>query len=288
MNLSRGEYIFNIDNDDAITPTALEELYTLAKKFDTDVVYCEKFYSADTNLKTLSLTSMQGNRNFVDKPILEPELLSERVNRILQCFFWVTPWSKFVRRDFLIEKKIFFPKIIRDDDIWTWHLLFRAKKFLRVPNVVYIWRKVENSITRIEKTPAQEITFWLNPVILGVNTLDGIMGKMDFFKKNLNYRYGILNFFVEISFFSLLKFSVKLSPFEIYDVIREKFSDALDKQAVLVPLLCTIISKNQQIFLAEKQNFNHFAVQAQNRIKELEGQLKFCQQQLAELRKENI
>ena len=52
MNLSRGEYITFVDADDAITKTALEELYTLAKKFNADVVACDNYYSMDENGKT--------------------------------------------------------------------------------------------------------------------------------------------------------------------------------------------------------------------------------------------
>lgn len=37
IRFSRGEYILFVDSDDAITPTALEELYPIAKKFDADV-----------------------------------------------------------------------------------------------------------------------------------------------------------------------------------------------------------------------------------------------------------
>ncbi|MBR0262196.1 MAG: glycosyltransferase family 2 protein [Selenomonadaceae bacterium] len=44
LNLSRGEYVIFMDSDDAVTPDALEKLYTTAKKFDADVVGCEKYY----------------------------------------------------------------------------------------------------------------------------------------------------------------------------------------------------------------------------------------------------
>ena len=45
MELSHGEYVFFMDDDDLLTKTALEEMYTLAKDFDADVVYTEKHYS---------------------------------------------------------------------------------------------------------------------------------------------------------------------------------------------------------------------------------------------------
>ncbi|MBR3747432.1 MAG: glycosyltransferase family 2 protein, partial [Selenomonadaceae bacterium] len=44
MMFSRGEYISFLDADDTITTTAFEELYSVAKKFDADVVACEKYY----------------------------------------------------------------------------------------------------------------------------------------------------------------------------------------------------------------------------------------------------
>ena len=44
LPFSRGEYLFFLDSDDFVTLTALEELYFLAKKFDADVVHCEKWY----------------------------------------------------------------------------------------------------------------------------------------------------------------------------------------------------------------------------------------------------
>ena len=44
VDLSRGEYLSILDNDDAITPTAFEKLYFVAKNFDADVVACEKYF----------------------------------------------------------------------------------------------------------------------------------------------------------------------------------------------------------------------------------------------------
>ncbi|MCR5834320.1 MAG: glycosyltransferase [Selenomonadaceae bacterium] len=136
--ISRGEYIYNMDNDDAIIPTALETMYNLAKEYDADVVYCEKFYGADSQLKNLYLTSRQPNKTFVDKPTLEPDSLAERTEKILKQFYWTPPWSKLIRRDLLVENEITLPNIIADDTLWTWDLLLSAKRFLRVPNAVYV------------------------------------------------------------------------------------------------------------------------------------------------------
>ena len=246
LNLSRGEYVFFMDNDDLLMPTALEEMYTLAKNYDAEVVYCEKHYVSDISLKNIRLaTSQQGN--LIEKPTFESDFLSERLDKIMKYMFVVMPWTKFIRRDFLIEHEIIFPDIIRDDDIWTWSLVFYAKKFLRVPNAVYIWRNVENSITRVEKTPAQEINFWLNPVICGVKILDKIMSRHEFFQKNPDSQYLMLGYFMEVSFTLLLEPSRELTPFEFYDAIREKFSDELGEQGALIPLMCSFINAQQRL-----------------------------------------
>ena len=82
LEISCGEYIFFMDNDDSIIPTALEELYTLAKSFEVDVVHCEKYYEAGDTANKLLPTSYR-KRVFVDKPAFEPESLPERINKVL-------------------------------------------------------------------------------------------------------------------------------------------------------------------------------------------------------------
>ncbi|MBE8954376.1 MAG: glycosyltransferase family 2 protein, partial [Quinella sp. 2Q5] len=85
---SRGEYIFFVDADDFVTPTALEELYTLAKNFDADVVYCEKIFDTDAAATNVWLTNMNGKFS-VAAPTFVTENLAERVHEILQLRFCV-------------------------------------------------------------------------------------------------------------------------------------------------------------------------------------------------------
>ena len=274
LAVSRGEYIYFMDNDDLITPTALEELYKLAKRFDADVVYCEKYYTCGANRENLRLTSEQ-KPGFVDKPTLETDYFPERIKKILEYSFIVMPWAYFSRRDLLTEHEISFPNIIRDDSIWSWNLIFSAKKILRVPNAVYIWRNVKSSITRLEKTPQQTINFWLNPVILGVKTLHETLNKFDFFKKNPQYHYVMLSDFIKGSFDNVLfRTGFQLEPFAVYETIKKEFGGRLGEQDVLIPLLCTFINTQQKINAVNVQKFNQFAEQAQKKIAELEAQLK--------------
>ena len=123
LKLSRGEYIFFVDADDMIIPETLDELYIAAKNFSADVVYTEKYFEANSDLSNIYIAG-----DSADKPILGTENLAERVHALINRKFFLTTWSKFVRRDFLIEHEIFFPLFApAEDDVWTYALIFYAK-----------------------------------------------------------------------------------------------------------------------------------------------------------------
>ncbi len=246
--LSRGEYIFFMDNDDLITSTALEELYTLAKNYTAEVVYCEHYYIADVDNKNIQKTQQQNsNFPFVDKPTFETNSFPDKVNRVIEYLFVAMPWNYMVKRKLLIENKIIFPDIIRDDSIWTWNVVFCAKKILRIPNAVYIWRENKSSITRVEKTPTQVINFWLDSVIRGTKTLHETLNRIKFFQENPKFHYDILRCFIYGSFREILEAKLKIEPDEFYETVRKKFSKNLGEYDVLVPLLCAFIDEQQRL-----------------------------------------
>ena len=276
LRFSRGEYIFNMDNDDILTKTALEELYTLAKNFDADVIYCEKYFmSTGTGQdfkKNIHLADSRIQRPpYVDEPTFEPEDLSQRIKNILSGKFWPAPWLKLVRRSLIVENNFLFPPLtISDDIIWTYGLIFFAKKFLHVPNMVYIRRMSETSITGNKKTPQQTINFWLNPVLLGLKTLDDLMSRHEFFQTNLEYRYAILENFINAMFSCILQASFQLPASSVYETIKKNFCEKLGDNGVLICALCTVLTTKQKLLMDNSRNFNQFAAQTQRRIAELE------------------
>ena len=238
--VSRGEYIFFMDADDVITETALEEMYTLAKDYSADVVYCEKFYKLSFSEEHVSVVNWQTG-NLVDKPTFESENLAERVQAVLNMRYNIMPWCKLVRRNLMIEHNIYFPACkISDDDIWTFGLVFYAKKFLRVPNFCYIYRLRKESVLHKKKTPEQSISFWMNPIIFGLKNLDNFMSKLGFFKQNPQYRYAVLENFLSTRIFFTredIRDIRDIPPFEIYETIKNEFGKELGKQDVLVATL---------------------------------------------------
>ncbi|MBR1804747.1 MAG: glycosyltransferase family 2 protein [Selenomonadaceae bacterium] len=106
MMLACGEYVAFLDDDDMFTKTALEELYTLAKDFDADVVYCEDNYRIKPDGSGVH-REIQGVRTLVDKPTFEADSLEIRVQQILQDKYLQPQWKKFVRRSLIVEHEIF-------------------------------------------------------------------------------------------------------------------------------------------------------------------------------------
>ena len=272
LRFSRGEYVFFMDSDDMLTPTALEEFYTLAKKFDADVVHCENHYEMNADGSNVYLKCNQ--RGAVKVPTLRPEDLAERVRDVVTNDILGTPWCSFVRRDLLTENEIFFQKVRPCyDHIWNLELLFFAKKYLRVPNATYFARQTEVSITRGNRTPQQQMNLWMNSSILGLKGLDRSLCKINFFKNIPQARFDVLNYFNVKMILISFGHTLRLQPFEIYDGIKKEFGDKLGEQDVLVSALCTYAMTLQKINLTNVQAFKNFSAQAQRRIAQLEAEL---------------
>ena len=260
---SRGEYIQFLDADDTLTPTALEELYTLAKDFNADVVYCENYYMSkgageDFKANVHLADSRIQRPPFVDTPTFETDDLSQRVRNILGGRFWVAAWLKLVRRSLMLEHEIFFPHICpSEDDIWTYGLIFYAKRFLRVPNVVYIRRMSETSITGVKRTPQQTIEFWLNPILLGLKALDKFMSKHEFFKTDSILHFAFLKTFINNKFNMTLNSARSLKEEIVYSTIKDEFGERLGEYDVLIPALCTILYNEKKIKETAIQCLSH-------------------------------
>ena len=246
LRRATGEYVFFMDSDDLILLNGLEEMYTSAKKFDADVVYCEKYFVSNDAGENLQLKNTRGLR-YLEKPTLEPDDLAKRLEYILKRHFLGHPWIKFVKRNLLIENEIIFPNVRPcEDHLWTYGLFFYAKKFLRIPNAVYIYRQIAGSILHINRSPVQKINLWLYNAIFGLKFLDDMMGRSEFFQQNSQYRYAILEQFTTHMFDLAFKSSLKLQQHSIYEGIKNEFGDRFGEYDVLISVLCAIVNKHQK------------------------------------------
>lgn len=244
FGFSRGEYIFFMDSDDVITPTALEEMYTLAKKYNADVVYCERYYMStgvgQEFLAGIHLADRNVQRSpFVNKPTIITNDLTKRLQELSERKFWVTPWQRLVQRKLLAENQITFPEIIGSDDVvWCFQILCVAERFLRVPNLCYIRRMYDESFTKSKKSPNKFIRQWGDITIRGLKFADNFMSKLKFFQEHPRQRYEALEILSRATFDPIAPVCKDLQREEIYNIFLTEFAGSTGDNDVLVSFLC--------------------------------------------------
>ena len=273
LMLSRGEYIFFMDSDDFLAfTTAFEEMFTLARRFNADLINYTGNYDANEDG---SIVNAKYNKNYnsTNKLMIDKNL-AYRVKGVLENKFWCAPWRYFMKRDLIMENELFFPHIrTAEDQIFIRGVLFNAKILLIVPSAFYIHRKSFGSITRRKKTFELKVKDSLEAAIVGLKWLEKAMSKLTFFQKNPEYAYYVLEQFMFLRASQFLKTCSKNSNYEVYKSTRNMLGEQLGEHDVLFAVFCSLLKIQQLSAERNIQEFNNFAVQAQNRIAELERQL---------------
>ena len=275
---SSGEYCFFMDADDVFTKTALEKMYTLAKKYDADCVYCEKYFMSSgigqefkDNVHIADNSRLQ-KPPFVDEPTLETNDLAKRVEKAIKVGYWVTPWLRLVSRKLLIENNIKFPSLIGSNDVaWTFEVLFCSKRFLLIPNVCYIRRMHDESVSLRKRTTPQFIHKWMDRTIRSLKDMDDFMAGIEFFRENPVYRYKVINTFMNWDFNQVFKVCDNEKDFDVYNMFREKFGEYLGEHEVLVAGLCTRVVGQRKYW---KKRYDDLDKKTKQRIAELEKEIK--------------
>ena len=203
LTLACGEYIFFADSDDTVTPTALEDLYLIAKNFDADVVHCEKFYQVPNGLwnqpnlrKDLEPRTYQ-NGKLVEEPTLITTSLAERVNQFSNREFLFSVVAKLIRRTLITDNKIFFPNIsMAEDVIFVACLICLAEKYVKVPNIINFYRVDDTNITYNGEAFFNFFAKYIRVLTVGFKYLDDFLSKLNFFKQNMEFKYIMLDAYV--------------------------------------------------------------------------------------------
>ena len=126
---------------------------------------------------------------------------------------------------------------ISEDGSWTFEIICLAKKILRVPTPLYIWRSNEGSMTRRNRSPEQMLTFWISPLINGLDFLERFMSGIEFFKQNSDIRLRVLDFFANIHFQRMTQAVNVLESTKAYEIFLREFSKAGSSQPALISYL---------------------------------------------------
>ena len=241
LDLSRGKYIYFVDNDDLLVDNALETLYTLAEEYRADVIHMDYYFEHHNSADPSEVSLMRWGNSNLQEVTLETNDLAKRVEKFLsQTFSWM-PWTKFLRREFLVDNGIKFPRMtISDDLIWTFEILCLAKNFLRIPTPLYIYRANDASILRRKRTTEEKLIFWMNPLIGGFEILENFMNQIEFFVRNPRLRLRVLHFFGTTHFNLMEEYFKGLSSPEVWQIFMSEFKKAGSSQPALISYLIFI------------------------------------------------
>ena len=236
LKFSRGEYVFFMDADDFLSDDALEELYTAAKNFWADVVCMKSGFICEAD-DTSKIVASDWDKvpAQIDTPTLETTDIAERMEKFLRTGYSLAPWTKFLRRDFLLANDIKFPNTRPAEDvIWTIELICLAERWLTLPTRLYTYRKSDDSMMGRRRLPQDEIIFRLHPLIHGVDFLDEFMSRVKFFEQNPKYRFEVTNFFVKMQLAGILDAMDKLYFSELYEIFHREFSKSDGRHVALI------------------------------------------------------
>ena len=157
LEKSVGEYVWFVDNDDAILPNALEKLHKAiqAETGGVDAVHLLGLYTTPQNdnkpidLSKLTFHCENRNEGFVDEDIihrLQKNWLSNRID--------ASTWLGIYKREFFTKHKIKFPHCRADDVPIAFAGICFAKRYLMLRDAFYIWRIRDQSLSH-SKTVTQ-------------------------------------------------------------------------------------------------------------------------------------
>lgn len=239
LKSARGKYILFLDSDDLLTPTALEELYSIAEATGADVLHAEQFYAFEDGSDQKRIHSWEKGQ-CVEAPTLETADVGRRIDDFCARKYNWSSCLKFFRREFLSKNKLEFPSLPYSEDMpFCFKCLCLAAKYVRVPTIFYECRYRAGSLQHRSVTSEQLIKIYLTVIVEGVQVLDRFMSALPFFAdvENHGRRYRALDFFIRehMSYFDEM---YQKYPPELIDILnRETLAPMLGKNAPLMSYL---------------------------------------------------
>ena len=137
MQHAKGEYVFFLDSDDAITPNCIEALMNVAS------------IHPNADFVQGNLLDENGNISKYGWNISLPEYCSnhDELERYILSVVVFSACNKIIKRSFITDHQLYFPEgIIHEDLYWTFFLAKYAKAVGFVNQGTYIYFINENSI----------------------------------------------------------------------------------------------------------------------------------------------
>lgn len=133
-----GSYIFYLDGDDEISSNCIEKLLKPCIKdgsIEMVMGVTARYYNGKCSFSILP------EKEFSTKESVRDYFFSKNG-------FYVGAWNKLIRKDFIIENKLYFKEgLLYEDDLWTFWVVKHLNHLYRIPDITYSYIIRPQSIT---------------------------------------------------------------------------------------------------------------------------------------------
>ncbi|WP_299093715.1 glycosyltransferase [uncultured Metabacillus sp.] len=191
MKMARGRYIYFLDSDDYLVRDAMEKVYTVAKKNNSDIV---TFNSRVDKYDTSEFIVDYSNREFLRENMMGIEYLYESLKHNK---FYIPVWLYFYDIEFLKKSNIQFESVLYEDRIFTMQILFEKPK-ITYQNKILHCRRIRELSTMTQKKSIKHLEGAYTNIIrsydayLRINEnveLKNLM--LEFVRRNINIFIGV-------------------------------------------------------------------------------------------------
>lgn len=275
LELANGEYVFFMDSDDFIRGDALETLHSWAKENETDVVYTSAYYDIRQANDVYVLRDGEYRDLLKAKKKDEPTLTVDAPKVNLDIL--LTPsrqrhfrnlWTKFVRRDFLLNNNIVFPAIMTGGDfLWVINVYAHAKRLLRLPIPLYFYRHYNSDSVAWKnvEAPAQ-VTKTVSSFVDFIKALSELATADELLKDNPSYCYEVVRSYFNVCFGRLSAELNQSRPEKLYEILCDEFSKNNDELSSIMPFFVSNIVQREQSTSQAQEQFDKLT-QEVNKLK---------------------
>ncbi len=151
IQLAKGKFIYALDADDKIKPTALQKLYEIAEKNNSDVITFEGELLFQNEILE---KKFKDNTIYRQHCYPQSAIGREYFSLFMNNSEWVASVPRhFYRREFIITNNLqFISGIIEEDEFFSFQVYLYAQNVCYIKESLFIRRVRENSVTTKEET----------------------------------------------------------------------------------------------------------------------------------------